>query len=90
MTPPSRAEKAGQTMKKHFAAKILVSNDLYDIARRLKGIDKGYYVVYDKRKRRFEVWHRDSRSITPEVVVPYPELDARTVELVQKTRVGRR
>lgn len=71
------------------AHKREIKADLYGIARHIKQIDKSYRVVYDTRLKRFEVWHLGARSITPEVVVPYAELDYRTVNLVRATRVER-
>lgn len=65
---------------------VVIEHDLFDVAARLKAIDDGYFVVYDKSKHRFEVHNRRQRGSTFALSVPYPCLDARTVELVRKTR----
>ena len=65
----------------------LITNDLFDVASRLKEIDVGYQIYYNKQLGRFEVHNRFQHGNTLSVVVPFDRLDARTVELVQKTRV---
>lgn len=63
-----------------------VESDLFDIARRLKEIDAGYFIL--RREGRFEVHNRGDEP-TYCLAVPWSELDARTVELVRKTRAER-
>lgn len=63
-----------------------VESDLFDIARRLKEIDAGYFIL--RREGRFEVHNRGDEP-TYCLTVPWSELDARTVELVRKTRAER-
>lgn len=63
-----------------------VESDLFDIARRLKEIDAGYFILC--KRGRFEVHNRGDEP-TYCLTVPWPELDARTVELVRKTRAER-
>lgn len=67
------------------AHKRLIDRDLYNIAARIREIDDGYRVVFDTKLNRFEVWHTRSRSITPELVLPYKELDARTLSRTRLT-----
>ncbi|HHW89402.1 MAG TPA: hypothetical protein GX745_00655 [Clostridiales bacterium] len=66
--------------------KIKIDNDLYDIANRLKSIDSGYFVVYDTSRQKYEVHNSDNIGNTYCLTVPYERLDARTVDLVNKTR----
>lgn len=64
----------------------VVTDDLYFIASRLKVIDPTYYVVYNLKRGRYEV-HSDAQGGgTLCFVVPYNELDARTLELAKSTR----
>lgn len=63
-----------------------VESDLFDIARRLKEIDAGYFILC--KRGRFEVHNRGDEP-TYCLTVPWSELDARTVELVRKTRAER-
>ena len=68
---------------------VVIENDLFGIAARLREIDDGYFVVYDKVKHCFEVHNRLQRGDTFALRVPYPSLDARTVTLVRRTRAER-
>ena len=63
----------------------LITDDLYDIAARLRGVKESYVVYYNTEKERFEV--HDSERNCLEFVVPYDELDARTVEYARYSRV---
>lgn len=67
----------------------IVNDDLYFVARRLKEIDGTYFVFYNYKKRKYEVHSSGQRGNTLALTVPYGVLDARTVELVRKTRSGR-
>ncbi|MBR6788459.1 MAG: hypothetical protein IKM44_01480 [Clostridia bacterium] len=63
-----------------------VTDDLYFIASRLKEIDPTYYVVYNLIKLRYEVHSKEQRGNTLCFVVPYGNLDARTIEYAKRTR----
>ena len=63
-----------------------VEGDLFDIARRLREIDGGYFVL--RKGGKFEV-HNRKDAPTYYLTVPWSELDARTVELVRRTRAER-
>ena len=65
---------------------IEIVEDVYDIASRLRSINDCYRVYYNTEKCRYEV--RNSRNFTLEFVVPYDELDARTVEYARYTSVS--
>lgn len=65
---------------------VIIENDLFGIVARLKSIDDGYFVVYDKCKHCFEVHNSLQRGDTFALKVPYPCLDARTERLVRRTR----
>ena len=64
---------------------ILITNDLFDIAWRLRAVNDDYRVYYNVEKGRFEV--HNAKKNTLDFVVPYDELDARTVEYALYTRV---
>ena len=66
-----------------------VKGDLYDIASRIKEIDPDYFVFYSYRHHRYEIHSKSQKFNSLALVVPYPELDGRTLELVRKTRVER-
>lgn len=62
-----------------------VTEDLFDIAWRLRSVDDGYMVFYNKLKNRFEVHNRNNRGSPLAFVVPFAGLDARTVDYARKT-----
>ena len=63
----------------------LIENDLFDIATRLRSVNDSYIVYYNTEKQRYEV--HDSVTRCLEFVVPFDELDARTVEYARYSRV---
>ena len=65
---------------------IEITNDLYDIAARLRSVNDGYRVYYNARLRRYEVHDKSQRGDTLAFVVPYAELDARTIDYALYTR----
>lgn len=65
--------------------KIKITDDLYDIAWRLRAVDDGYELYYDTVKKRYEIV-ADGRL---QFVSPYSALDSRTVEYARQTRVER-
>lgn len=66
---------------------IVITNDVYDVAKRLKEIDSAYSVCYNKSKCRYEVHNSRQKGNTFCLVVPYDCLDQRTIDLVWRTRV---
>jgi len=65
----------------------IVRGDLFGITRRLKEIDKGYFVVYAYKKKRFEVHHRGQAGGSFCLAVPFDRLDARLIAHVLRSRV---
>ncbi|MCH5156338.1 MAG: hypothetical protein J1G02_00500 [Clostridiales bacterium] len=65
---------------------IEITQDLYDIAQRLRSVNDGYRLYYNTNKCRYEV--RNAVTSALEFVVPYDELDVRTVEYARYTSVG--
>ncbi len=66
-----------------------IKNDVYYIAERLKEIDFKYFILYDTKKQKYEIHHK-GQSDTYCLTVPFDELDARTVDFVNQTRVENR
>ena len=65
----------------------LITDDLFDIANRLRSVKDSYVVYYNTENGRYEV--HDSVKGCLEFVVPYDELDARTVEYARYSGVNR-
>jgi len=66
-----------------------INRDLFNIVKRLKAIDKKYFVVFNHKFKRFEIHNASQFSNTLSLVCPYPKLDIRVLDLVIKTRVER-
>lgn len=64
-----------------------ITNDTFFIADRLREIDSAYRVFYHDEEGRFEVHSEENGRRTLECVLPYRELDARSVLHVLRTRV---
>lgn len=64
----------------------IIKNDIFNIANRLKSIDKNYFVVFNFSRNKFEVHYKRAKN-TYELTVPYDALDARTIDFVLKTRI---
>lgn len=65
--------------------KIRIAGDLFDIADRLSEIDSRYEVWYDPALGSYGIYADGALQ----VAVPFARLDARTVELVRRTRIER-
>jgi hypothetical protein len=65
---------------------VVIEDTVYDIPRRLREIDPGYFLVLNRQRDKFEVHHIENRGGTYCLTVPYDELDDRLLEYVRKTR----
>lgn len=66
---------------------IVVENDLFSVADRIKSIDDKYKIYYNGESRKFEV--RSAADGSLQVIIPYESLDSRAVDYVRKTRIER-
>lgn len=65
--------------------KIKLGTDVYNIAKRIKEIDKDYYIVFNTSNNKFEVHNSNQIGSSYCLTLPYACLDARALEYVQKT-----
>ena len=63
-----------------------IKSDLFNIVKRIKGINPKYFVLYNHKKKKYEVHFKRSKS-TYELTIPFDTLDARAVNFVMKTRM---
>ena len=63
-----------------------IESDCLDIVKRIKSIDKSYFVVFNTSKQAFEL-HSHGQRNTYCLTFPYSTLDERAVDLTLKTRV---
>lgn len=67
----------------------VIEDDLFGVAARLKSIDDGYFVFLNYKTGKFEVHNTKNGANTLCLVLPYAELDERTVRKVRYTRAER-
>ena len=65
--------------------KIKLTYDVYNISKRIKEIDKDYYIVYDTSKNKFEVHNSSQIGGSYCLTLPFTSLDERTLKYVRKT-----
>ena len=73
-------------MKNDYLTKV---GDTFGVEDRLREIDDGYRIFYNKLKKRFEVHNVKCLPNTLVLVSPYDELDQRLIKVVRASRVER-
>ena len=66
--------------------KIKIESDVYNISKRVKFIDKDYYVVYNTLTSKFEVHNSNQLGSTYCLTLPFNELDEQTLNYINKTK----
>ena len=66
--------------------KIRILHDVYNIANRVKYIDRDYYVVFDTSKQQFEIHNSSQKGSSYCLTVPHDQIDERVLQLVRKTQ----
>lgn len=67
----------------------IMESSVMCIPERVREIDPDYRVVRNHAKHRFEIHHMKQIDGTFSLLVPFDELDNRTVQLVRETRIER-
>ncbi len=65
---------------------VIINSDVYNIAKRIKDIDRDYFIVYNTSKNVYEVHNSSQIGSTYCVCIPYNTLDVRTLEFVYMTQ----
>ena len=68
--------------------KIKLTYDVFNISKRIKEIDKDYYIVYNTSKAKFEIHNSSQIGGSYCLTLPYNSLDERTLKYVRKTSVA--
>lgn len=66
--------------------KVQILNDMYNISKRIKNIDRDYYVVLNISKQKFEVHNSSQIGSSYCLTLPYDKLDDRVLKFVLKTK----
>lgn len=69
---------------------MIVSEDLFDICKRVKEIDEDYFVVFNERLERYEIHNKKQQCNTLAIVVPYDRLDKRVLDKLNETKIERK
>ena len=67
-----------------------IYSDCQDIIKRLKEIDKDYFVVYNLNRKTFELHNRAQEEGTFCLTLPFDTLDERTIDLTLRTQSFKR
>lgn len=67
--------------------KINIENDVFDIVKRIKEIDKGYFILFDTKKGKFEL-HNIFQPTTYCLTVPFDTLDNRLIDLIYYSNIN--
>lgn len=65
--------------------KIKLTSDVYNISKRIKEIDKDYYIVFNTSNGKFEVHNSSQIFGTYCLTLPFKSIDERVLKYVQKT-----
>jgi hypothetical protein len=65
---------------------IQINGDVYNIAKRIKNIDRNYYVVFNTSKQKFEVHNSSQSGSSYCLTLPHNQLDERALNFVHQTK----
>lgn len=66
--------------------KIKLKHDVFNISKRIKEIDKDYYVVYNTQSLKFEIHNNSQIGSSYCLTLPFNELDERAIWYVCQTK----
>ena len=67
---------------------LKIKRDVYNIAKRIKKIDKNYYIVYNTSTLKFEIHCKNQIGSPYCLTLPYDELDERALKYVRSTQIA--
>lgn len=67
---------------------VEIRGDVFDIGNRVKEIDEGYSIRYNLITHNYELYH-NRRGEQIQSVLPYKQLDKRTLDYIYETRIER-
>ena len=66
--------------------KIKIAHDVYNISKRIKNIDRNYYIVFETSREKFEVHNSSQFGSSYCLTLPNNCLDERVLKYVRKTQ----
>jgi len=85
----SRRERIIETALSRRKRMRLIKNDTNHIAKRIRDIENGYFILQDNATGDYEVHSTENIGNTYCFTVPHDSLDARTLEYCRYTSTGR-
>lgn len=64
-----------------------IFEDLFGIVKKIREIDDNYRVFRNLIKKRYEIYYQQGLNLNLELVVPYDELDYRTINLINESKI---
>ncbi len=64
--------------------KIKINSDPFNINKRIKQLNKNYYVVYNLQTKKYEI-HNSAYKNSYCITVPYNQLDYRTIKVLKES-----
>ena len=76
-------------MSKYAKDRIEIRTHALDIPDRVRALDERLTIMLNRKTQRYEIWRSEPDGATLECVLPYDQLDARTVGHVRAHRIER-
>ena len=67
--------------------KIRIENDVFDVVKRIREIDDGYFVLFDTKKSQYEL-HNKYQKYTYCLTYPYENLDSRLIDIINYSSIA--
>ena len=68
----------------------LITNDVYNIAKRVREYDDSLFIVFNTKSQKYELHSLDNKGNTFCMTIPYNQLDARIETLIRKGDIRNR
>jgi len=67
---------------------LKIKGDVYNIAKRIKEIDRDYYIVFNTSTLKFEIHCNNQIGSSYCLTLPYDELDERALKYARSTQIA--
>ena len=61
--------------------KVIIEDDVFDILKRVREIDEGYFILFDTSNCKYEL-HNINQPTTYCLTIPFDNIDSRLIDLV--------
>lgn len=67
--------------------KVIIEDDVFDILKRVREIDEGYFILFDTSNCKYEL-HNINQPTTYCLTIPFDNIDSRLIDLVLYTNIS--